>query len=111
MTWTLIDAMGKPFESYTPGTLGGHRRRMLYGLFNCRAAAHAIARDGDARHRVFFLDEVTAKRAHANLNVQVVILMSVLGRCGFNTDVLTGAVPLNGIGCARRTSGRRAPNS
>jgi len=59
-TWALIGADGKPFESDTPGTLGGHRREMLYGLFDCRTATQVIARGGYARHRVFFRDEVTA---------------------------------------------------
>jgi hypothetical protein len=45
-TWTLIGTNGKPFQSDTPGTLGGHRREMLYGLFDCRAATQVIARGG-----------------------------------------------------------------
>jgi methylphosphotriester-DNA--protein-cysteine methyltransferase len=58
--WTLIGADGKPYESDTPGTLGGHRRSKVYGLLSCRAAAQAIARGGYVRHRVFFRDEMTA---------------------------------------------------
>ena len=56
----LIGANGEPFESDTPGTLGGHRRGRLYGLLDCRAAAQAIVRGGYSRHRVFFRDEATA---------------------------------------------------
>ena len=59
-TWMLIGANGEPFESDTPGTLGGHRRGRLYGLLDCRAAAQALARRGYSRHRVFFRDEATA---------------------------------------------------
>jgi len=59
-TWMLIGADGEPFESDTPGSLGGHRRGMLYGLLDCSAAARAIARGGYAKHRVFFSDEATA---------------------------------------------------
>jgi hypothetical protein len=59
-SWTLIDANGRPYESDTPGTLGGHRRRKLYGLLDCRSAQRAIAQGGYARYRVFFRDEPTA---------------------------------------------------
>lgn len=62
--WTLIGADGKPYQSEVPGTLGGHRRSKIYGRFDCRAAGRAIARSGYVsgyvKHRVFFLDEVTA---------------------------------------------------
>ena len=58
--WMLIGADGEPFESDTPGNLGGHRRGRRYGLLDCRAAAQAIARGAYARHRVFFRDEATA---------------------------------------------------
>ena len=59
-TWTLIDADGRPYESDTAGILGGHRRRKLYGLLDCRSAAQAIARGRYAKYRVFFCDEATA---------------------------------------------------
>ena len=59
-TWTLVGPTGQPYESEAPGTLGGHRKGMLYGLLTCRAAAQAIARGGYVRHRVFFADEATA---------------------------------------------------
>ena len=62
-TWTLNGADGKPYVSDTPGTFGGHRRRRLYGLLDCRAAAQAIARGRYTRHRVFFRDEATAVAA------------------------------------------------
>lgn len=61
--WTLLGRDGAPWESATPGSLGGHRKGRLYGLLNCRAAAQAIARGGYVQHRVFFADEATAVAA------------------------------------------------
>lgn len=62
-TWTLIGADGRPYLSAVPGTLGGHRRQRIYGRLDCPAALRAIARGGYAKHRVFFLDEATARAA------------------------------------------------
>jgi hypothetical protein len=62
-TWTLVDAAGGPFTSMVPGTVGGHRRSRIYGRLDCPAARRALARGHYAAHRVFFLDEVTARRA------------------------------------------------
>jgi hypothetical protein len=61
--WTLIGADGRPIESDMPGTLGGHRRRKLYGRLDCRSAAQAISRGQYLRYRVFFADEATAVAA------------------------------------------------
>jgi hypothetical protein len=61
--WVLTGADGKPFESDTPGTLGGHRRTRIYGKLDCRAALRAIARGGYVRNRVFFRDEGSAVAA------------------------------------------------
>lgn len=58
--WTLLGANGEPYQSNVPGTLGGHRRGKIYGLFDCRSALAAIARGGYVKNRVFFLDEATA---------------------------------------------------
>lgn len=60
MTYTLTGPDGEPYESPTPGTLGGHRRGKLYGRLDCPTALRAIARGDYARHRVFFPDEATA---------------------------------------------------
>ena len=62
-TWTLLGANGQPYESATPGMLGGHRRARIYGRLDCRAARQAIARGGYVRHRVFFLSEADARAA------------------------------------------------
>jgi hypothetical protein len=62
-TWTLIGADGKPYESPTPGTLGGHRRSKGYGRLDCRAARQWIAKGHYVKHRVFFADEETAVAA------------------------------------------------
>jgi hypothetical protein len=59
-TFTLIGQDGKPYQSPVPGTLGGRRGSKIYGLLECRAALQAIARGGYVKHRVFFLDEITA---------------------------------------------------
>ena len=62
-TWTLLGADDKPYQSSVPGTLGGHCRQRLYGRLTCRIANQAIARGGYVTHRVFFLDEATARAA------------------------------------------------
>jgi AraC family transcriptional regulator of adaptative response / DNA-3-methyladenine glycosylase II len=60
VTYTLIGADGRPYESAAPGAYGGHRRGRGYGRLDCSAALQAIARGGYVRHRVFFADEPTA---------------------------------------------------
>jgi methylphosphotriester-DNA--protein-cysteine methyltransferase len=62
-TWTLIGSDGRPYESRTPGSLGGHRRSMIYGRLDCPGALRWIARGHYVRHRVFFADEKTARAA------------------------------------------------
>ncbi len=61
--WTLIGADGRPHESATPGTLGGHRRGRRYGRLDCPVALRAIAKGGYVTQRVFFRDEATALAA------------------------------------------------
>ncbi|MGH2942589.1 MAG: Ada metal-binding domain-containing protein [Solirubrobacteraceae bacterium] len=61
--WRLLDADGQPYESPTPGALGGHRRTRIYGRLDCRSALRAIARGGYVGSRVFFADERTAVAA------------------------------------------------
>lgn len=63
MTYTLVGADGRPYESPVPGTLGGHRRGRLYGRLDCPSALRAIAAGHYVRHRVFFADETTATSA------------------------------------------------
>ena len=60
MTWTLLDAAGRPYASARPGRFGGHRRSRIYGRLDCPSALRAIARGGYVGHRVFFADEATA---------------------------------------------------
>ena len=60
MTYTLLGADGRPYESDAKGQWGGHRRMKIYGRLDCPSALRAIARGGYARHRVFFADEATA---------------------------------------------------
>ena len=61
--WKLIGPDGSRYQSYVPGTLGGHRRRRIYGRFDCVAALRAIARGGYVSQRVFFLNEAHAQAA------------------------------------------------
>ena len=58
--YTLISPDGKPYESSTPGTLGGHKRQKGYGRLDCPSALRWIAKGYYVRHRVFFADEATA---------------------------------------------------
>ena len=60
MSWVLVGADGRPYDSATPGTVGGHRRARIYGRLDCPSAARAIARGGYVAHRVFFADEPAA---------------------------------------------------
>lgn len=58
--FTLTGPDGKPYLSFVPGTLGGHRSGKLYGRLDCHAALQAIARGGYVKQRVFFADEAAA---------------------------------------------------
>lgn len=61
MSYTLIGADGRPYESSIPGTLGGHRRTKVYGRLDCPGALSLIRRGMNVvEHRVFFADEETA---------------------------------------------------
>lgn len=59
-TYHLIDANGKPYESDTLGTLGGHRKLKIYGRLDCPSALRYIAKGQYVQYRVFFKDEETA---------------------------------------------------
>jgi methylphosphotriester-DNA--protein-cysteine methyltransferase len=61
--YTLIGADGAPYESATPGTLGGHRATRIYGRLDCPSALRALANGGYPTHRVSFTDEATAVAA------------------------------------------------
>ncbi len=58
--YMLIGADGKPYESPTKGTLGGHRKDKIYGTLNCQGAARWIKKGFYVKQRVFFADEATA---------------------------------------------------
>lgn len=58
--YKLIGADGKPYESATPGILGGHSRNRGYGRLDCPSALLWIAKGYYVTHRVFFADEETA---------------------------------------------------
>ena len=57
--YTLIGPAGEEVLSAVPGTLGGNRRRKIYGRLDCRSAVGSLP-TGYAKHRVFFADEATA---------------------------------------------------
>lgn len=59
-TYTLIGADGKPYQSSTKGTLGGHKKDKIYGTLDCAGAARWIAKGHYVKQRVFFADEQTA---------------------------------------------------
>lgn len=57
--YKLLGPDGQDVLSATPGTLGGNRRRKIYGRLDCRSAIGSLP-TGYAKHRVFFADEATA---------------------------------------------------
>lgn len=59
-TYKLLGPEG-PYESTTPGALGGNGHMKIYGRLDCGSANRAV-RQGPtyATHRVFFADEETA---------------------------------------------------
>ena len=61
--YKLIGKDGAPYESATPGTLGGHKATRIYGRLDCPSALRALANGGYVTHRVFFADEATAVAA------------------------------------------------
>ena len=60
--YRLIGPNGQEVLSDVPGTLGGNRRRRIYGRLDCRSAVGSLP-TGYARVRVFFADEATALAA------------------------------------------------
>ena len=62
MSYTLLGADGRPYESDVKGQWGGHRGTKIYGRLDCPSALRAIARGGYTRHRVFFADEADRHR-------------------------------------------------
>jgi DinB family protein/metal binding Ada-like protein len=61
--YTLLGTDRRPYQSPTPGGLGGHKRSRVYGRLDCPAALRAIARGGYVKSRAFFADEKTAVSA------------------------------------------------
>lgn len=59
-TYRLLGPDGVPYESTTPGLLGGHGRTRVYGRLDCPVALSLLRRGFQPRHRVFFADEATA---------------------------------------------------
>ena len=58
--YTLIGRDRKPYKSFEPGTLGGHKKLKIYGRLDCPSALRQIAKGNYVKYRVFFADEETA---------------------------------------------------
>ena len=58
--YRLLGPDGVPYESTTPGLLGGHSRTRVYGRLDCPNALSFLRRGFEPRFRVFFADEETA---------------------------------------------------
>jgi methylphosphotriester-DNA--protein-cysteine methyltransferase len=61
--YRLLDASGRAYLNATPGLVGGHRKRRIYGRLDCPSALRMLARGGYVHERVFFADEQTARAA------------------------------------------------
>jgi hypothetical protein len=61
--YTLLDKNGQEYRSLTPGTIGGYKRKKIYGRLDCPSAKRHIAKGEYIKYRVFFADEKTAKAA------------------------------------------------
>ena len=58
-----MDENGNIYDSEQPGTLGGYKKRKIYGRLDCPSALRHIAKGEYVKHRVFFADEATAIKA------------------------------------------------
>lgn len=56
----LLDCNGTPYDSLSPGKLGGHKGLKIYGRLDCPSALRYIAKGQYVKYRVFFKDEDTA---------------------------------------------------
>jgi methylphosphotriester-DNA--protein-cysteine methyltransferase len=63
VTYRLTGPDGEPYESETPGVLGGNRRSRIYGRLDCPSALRALRQGGYVQHRVFFADRAAAEAA------------------------------------------------
>lgn len=59
----MLDEHGRPYQSDTPGTLGGYRRSRIYGRLGCPSALRSIAKGQYVQHRVIFANEEVAVAA------------------------------------------------
>ena len=59
-TYRLLGPDGVPYQSATPGLLGGHSRQKVYGRLDCPNALSLKRRGFEPSCRVFFADEETA---------------------------------------------------
>jgi Metal binding domain of Ada len=57
--YCLLGPDGIPYQSSTPGELGGNSKLKIYGQLDCPSANAALAK-GYAKRRVFFANETEA---------------------------------------------------
>ena len=60
MTYTLLGADGRTYESKDPGELGGWRPGKIYGRLDCPNALKYLSDGKYAKSRVFFASEADA---------------------------------------------------
>ena len=58
--YSLLNKDGISYFSHVPGTIGGYKRKKIYGRLDCPSALRHIATGEYVKHRVFFADEDTA---------------------------------------------------
>lgn len=61
--YVLLGGDGKFYDSPTPGTMGGYRKKKIYGRLDCPSALSHIAKGHYVAHRVFFADDQSAIEA------------------------------------------------
>ena len=63
MSFGLIGADGRRFDSAVKGTVGGHLKSKIYGRLDCPSALRAVAKGTYQKSRIFFANEATARAA------------------------------------------------
>ena len=89
-TYKLVDENGNPYLSQTPGTIGGYKKRKIYGRLDCPSALRHIAKGEYVKYRVFFADEETAKF------IENAFRDGILKTTGTDIDKIMPPVPLFG---------------
>lgn len=56
----LLGPDRRPYDSPSPGLLGGNRSTRIYGTLDCPGALRRLAKGHPPKNRVFFADEAAA---------------------------------------------------